>query len=257
MNENKLMPIGVMDSGVGGISVLRELIKLLPGENFLYYGDSAHAPYGTKEVDEVVNLSLSAAEFLLEKGAKALVVACNTATSVAIPVLREKYAKIPVIGIEPALKPAVLSAEHPRILVMATPMTLEQEKFSNLLHFYENDANIIKVPCPGLVELIEAGILEGTELEKYLTERFAPFDPQSADGIVLGCTHYPLIRGTITKLFPNATIFDGGYGTAKQTRRRLEEYSLLSPKEDGGKVTFFNSKTDPAILALSQKLLEL
>jgi len=257
MNRNNENPVGVMDSGVGGISVLRELVKLLPGEDFLYYGDSAHAPYGTKEVHQVVQFTLNAAEFLLEKGAKALVVACNTATSVAIPVLREKYQTIPVIGIEPALKPAVLSAEHPRVLVMATPMTLEQEKFSNMMHFYENDANIVKVPCPGLVELIEGGILEGERLEAYLTERFAPFDPKNADGIVLGCTHYPLIRGTIEKLFPRATVFDGGFGTAKQTRRRLEECSLLSPKGRGGKVTFFNSKEDPAILALSKKLLEL
>ncbi len=257
MNENKLKPVGVMDSGVGGISVLRELVKLLPGEDFLYYGDSAHAPYGTKEVSQVVDLTLTAADFLFANGAKALVVACNTATSVAIPVLREKYSHIPVIGIEPALKPAVLSGDHPRILVMATPMTLEQEKFSNLMHFYENDANIVKVPCPGLVELIEAGLLDGEELESYLTQRFAPFEPDTADGIVLGCTHYPLIRGTIAKLFPNATVFDGGYGTAKQTRRRLEECSLLSPKTSGGKVTFFNSKDDPAILALSKKLLNL
>ena len=257
MREKRFDPVGVMDSGVGGISVLRELVKLLPGEDFLYYGDSAHAPYGTKEVAEVVKHTTTAAEILLGKGAKALVVACNTATSVAIPVLRETYRSIPVIGIEPALKPAVLAKEHPRVLVMATPMTLEQEKFSNMMHFYEKDANIVKVPCPGLVELIERGILSGAELEDYLTERFAPFEPNTADGIVLGCTHYPLIRSTISKLFPNADIFDGGYGTAKQTRRRLEECSLLSPKETGGKVTFFNSKSDPAILALSQKLLDL
>lgn len=250
-------PIGVMDSGVGGISVLRELVKLLPNEDFLYYGDSAHAPYGTKEVSEVIRLTRNVAEFLLEKGAKALVVACNTATSVAIPVLRETYTQIPVIGIEPALKPAVLSKEYPRVLVMATPLTLEQEKFSNMMHFYENDASIVKVPCPGLVELIEEGILDGAELVAYLTDRFAPFDPQTADGIVLGCTHYPLIRGVISSLFPNATIFDGGYGTAKQTRRRLEECGLLSPSEEKGKVTFFSSKADPAILALSEKLLTL
>ncbi|MBE6713479.1 MAG: glutamate racemase [Ruminococcaceae bacterium] len=257
MIEKQLGPIGVMDSGVGGISVLRELVKLLPGEDFLYYGDSAHAPYGTKEVAEVVKLTERIAELLLEKGSKALVVACNTATSVAIPVLRKTYSHVPVIGIEPALKPAVLAKDHPRVLVMATPMTLEQEKFSNMMHFYENDANIVKVPCPGLVELIEDGILDGPELEAYLEARFAPFEPETADGIVLGCTHYPLIRPKIASLFPRATIYDGGYGTAKQTRRRLEECGLLSPKQSGGKVTFLNSKNDPRILALSRKLLEL
>ena len=250
-------PIGVMDSGVGGISVLRELVKLMPGEDFLYYGDSAHAPYGTKEVAEVVKYTKATAEFLLQKGAKALVVACNTATSVAIPDLRETYSHIPVIGIEPALKPAVLAKDHPRVLVMATPMTLEQEKFSNMMHFYENDANIVKVPCPGLVEFIEAGLLDGPELDSYLTTRFAPFDPESADGIVLGCTHYPLIRKKIEALFPNAAIFDGGEGTARQTRRRLEECGLCSPNAEGGKVTFFNSSPDPKIIALSEKLLNL
>ncbi len=257
MSQNKNAPIGVMDSGVGGISVLRELVKLLPGEDFLYYGDSAHAPYGTKEVSEVVEHTLNAAEFLLKKGSKALVVACNTATSVAIPVLRETYSQIPVIGIEPALKPAVLSKEHPRVLVMATPMTLEQEKFCNMMNFYSTEANIIKVPCPGLVEFIEAGLLDGPELEAYLNDRFAPFDPKSADGIVLGCTHYPLIRSKIAALFPNATVFDGGEGTARQTKRRLEECALLSDKTEGGKVIFYNSKNDPSILALSERLLSL
>lgn len=257
MIDKHLQPIGVLDSGVGGISVLRELVKILPGEDFLYYGDSAHAPYGTKEVSQVVQYTKAASEFLLEKGAKALVVACNTATSVAIPELRRTYSEIPVIGIEPALKPAVLAKDHPRVLVMATPMTLEQEKFSNMMHFYENDANIVKVPCPGLVEFIEAGLLDGPELESYLTTRFAPFDPKRADGIVLGCTHYPLIREKIAALFPNAAIFDGGEGTARQTRRRLEECHLLSPKTEGGTVTFFNSSSDPAVLALSEKLLNL
>ncbi len=256
MNHSSLSPIGVLDSGVGGISVLRELVSLLPGEDFLYYGDSAHAPYGTKEVREVVGYTRNVVEFLLERGAKALVIACNTATSVAAKQLREEYPNIPIIGIEPALKPAVLAKKHPRILVMATPMTLEQEKFSRMLHSYENDADIVKVPCPGLVELIELGFLEGEPIQNYLERTFAAHKNDAIDAVVLGCTHYPLIRREVESYFPNATVFDGGNGTARQTRRRLEEEGLLSPRSEGGSVTFFNSKNDPEILALSKRLLE-
>ena len=250
-------PIGVLDSGLGGISVLRELVKLMPGEDFLYYGDSANAPYGTRVPEEVIDLTKKGVEFLLERGAKAIVVACNTATSVAIRELREKYEKdgIPVIGIEPALKPAVLAKAHPRVIVMATPMTLTQDKFNSMLHVYEDDANIIKMPCPGLVEYIEKGILEGPVIEEYLKKRFAEYDRENIDAVVLGCTHYPLIRDVIRKLLPGVAIYDGGFGTAKQTRKRLEECGLLSGKENGGEVKIFNSKNTEDVLELSRKLL--
>ena len=147
-------PIGVLDSGLGGISVLRELVRLMPEEDYLYFGDSKNAPYGTKTAEEVLRLTRNTVSFLLEQGAKAIVVACNTATSVAIRELRQEYPSIPMIGIEPALKPAVEAKAHSTVLVMATPMTLKKEKFSDLMHRYESDAKIIKVPCPGLVELI-------------------------------------------------------------------------------------------------------
>ena len=140
----------------------------MPGEAFLYYGDSANAPYGTRTPEEVIDLTKKDVDFLLERGAKAIVVACNTATSVAIRELREEYEKkdIPVIGIEPALKPAVLAKEHSKVVVMATPMTLSQTKFNSMLHVYEGEANIIKMPCPGLVEYIEGGMLEGPVLDE-------------------------------------------------------------------------------------------
>ena len=255
--DKALCPIGVLDSGVGGISVLRELVKLLPGEDFLYYGDSANAPYGTKEAGEVIRLTMKAADFLLKKEAKALVVACNTATSAAIPILRETYPEIPIIGIEPALKPAVLGKDHPNVFVMATPMTLQREKFSNMMHAYEKTAHITKVPCEGLVELIEKGTLDGEELVSYLKEKFAPYEKEKIDAVVLGCTHYPLIKEVICRVLPHAAIYDGGYGTAKQTKKRLEESGLLSPRQKGGKVLFFNSKGTDEILALCKTLLDL
>ena len=240
-------PIGVLDSGLGGISVLRELVKLMPGEAFLYYGDSANAPYGTRTPEEVIDLTKKDVDFLLERGAKAIVVACNTATSVAIRELREEYEKkdIPVIGIEPALKPAVLAKEHSKVVVMATPMTLSQTKFNSMM------------PCPGLVEYIEGGMLEGPVLDEYLEKQFEPYEKSEIDAVVLGCTHYPLVKDEIQKHLPGVAIYDGGFGTAKQTRKRLTECGLLSGKESGGEVKIFNSKNTEDVLELSRRLLNL
>lgn len=251
-------PIGVLDSGLGGISVLRELVKLMPGEDFIYYGDSANAPYGTRTPEEVIDLTKKDVEFLLERGAKAIVVACNTATSVAIKELRAAYEEIlPVIGIEPALKPAVKAKEHSKVVVMATPMTLSQTKFNSMMHIYEDDANIIKMPCPGLVEYIESGVLDGPVLDAYLEKQFAPYDKAEIDAVVLGCTHYPLIREVIQKHLPGVFVYDGGFGTAKQTKRRLAERGLLSDRESGGKVEIFNSRNTEEILELSRRLLNM
>lgn len=251
-------PIGVLDSGLGGISVLRELVKLMPGEEFIYYGDSANAPYGTRTPEEVIDLTKKDVEFLLERGAKAIVVACNTATSVAIKELRAAYEEVlPVIGIEPALKPAVKAKEHSKVVVMATPMTLSQTKFNSMMHIYEDDANIIKMPCPGLVEYIESGVLDGPVLDAYLEKQFAPYDKAEIDAVVLGCTHYPLIREVIQKHLPGVFVYDGGFGTAKQTKRRLAERGLLSDRESGGKVEIFNSRNTEEILELSRRLLNM
>lgn len=260
LSENKKYdnrPIGVMDSGVGGISVLREMVKLMPGEDFIYYGDSAHAPYGTKPAQELIDLTMKNAKFLLDEGAKAIVIACNTATSVAAGLLRDTYPNIPIIGIEPALKPAVLAKEHSKVLVMATIVTLEQKKFGDMMHLYEDDADIIKVPCSGLVELIEEGHLKDKVLVDYLEEKFSVFKKEEIDAVVLGCTHYPLIRNTIQQILPNTVIYDGGYGTAKQTRRRLEECGLISSQKECGQVVFYNSLGTDEMLEFSRKLLEL
>ena len=148
--------IGVFDSGVGGISVLRELIKVMPNENYLYFGDSEHAPYGTKTLEEVRALTIENVQALLGKGAKSIVVACNTATSAAVAVLRKMYPDLPLVGIEPAIKPAVLACPGQRVVVMATPMTLCQEKFQKLMQKYEENAQIIPLPCPGPAKAAKA-----------------------------------------------------------------------------------------------------
>lgn len=255
--EKREQPIGIFDSGIGGISVLRELTALMPGENFIYFGDSKNAPYGTKTIEEVRKLTCADAAHLMEQGVKALVVACNTATSAAIDILRETYREIPVIGIEPALKPAVHAGNHKRVLVMATPMTLREEKFQHLMGQYRMEAEILSLPCPGLVEFVERGELDSPALEQFLTKLFADYLTHPVDSVVLGCTHYPLVREMIQKVLgKNVQIFDGGEGTARETKRRLEEMELLNTSGRPGQVVFENSLDSPEILTLCRFLLE-
>lgn len=255
IKQKELLPIGVFDSGLGGISVLRELVKIMPNENFIFFGDSKNAPYGTKTLEEVRKLSLADADFLYQQGIKALVVACNTVTSAAVHILRETYKDIPVIGIEPALKPAVLSKEHPTVAVMATPMTIREKKFHDLMMCYRKQAEIIPIPCPGLVEFVERGELEGEEIEAFLKEIFAPYAEQKIDAVVLGCTHYPLVRHTIQKVLgPEVMLFDGGEGTARETKRKLKEYGISNPGEEKGRVVFKNSLEEKQVLELSEML---
>lgn len=255
--DEKCRPIGVFDSGVGGISVLRELVAQMPNENYIFFGDSKNAPYGTKTLKEVQQLTCQDAEYLLSLGVKALVVACNTATSAAIKILRARYPDMPVIGIEPALKPAVHAKEHPRVLVLATPMTLREEKFQALMQKFEAEAEILPLPCPGLVEFVEQGELDGNRLENFLQELFAPYVKIPVDCVVLGCTHYPFVRGTIQKVLgSHVRVFDGGEGTARETQRRLEECGLRNPSQEKGHIALYNSLASQQMERLEQLLLE-
>jgi len=245
--------IAVFDSGVGGISVLRHLKRLLPSERFLYFGDSANAPYGTKTKEQVRCLTFAAAEKLINQGIKALVVACNTATSAAITELRRAYPDLIIIGIEPALKLAADKFPGGRLGVMATPMTLREEKFALLLERFQESCDIYKIPAPGLVELIESGRADSPETDELLKALFAPYP--KLDALVLGCTHYPFAAGAISRVLgEKVALLDGGDGTARETKRRLEEAGLLRTGE--GSVTFVNSKNSPELLALSRRLLE-
>ena len=246
--------IAVFDSGVGGISVLRELTKHLPNERFLYYGDSANAPYGSKTTEQVRKLTLDAAKKILCKPTKALVVACNTATAAAIADLRQKYPDLIVIGIEPALK---LAADHfptRRIGVMATDVTLREEKFDALLHRTAHDLPVYKIPAPGLVQLIESGKLECAETHQLLERILAPYR-NNIDVLVLGCTHYPFVKEAIRAVLGDDVILlDGGEGTARETKRRLALAELLN---DGpGEILWENSSNDPKITVLCKQLLE-
>ena len=240
-------PIGVFDSGVGGISVLKELVSLMPNENFIYFGDSKNAPYGTKSFDEIEKLTVENAKYLKNKGCKAIVIACNTETSAGGKAVREML-DIPVIGIEPALKPAALMCEHPKVAVMATPLTLKLEKFANLMEKFDDNAVIYTVECPEIVGFVEKGILQGAEIENCIRKYFEPLKGVKLDGIVLGCTHYPFVKNVIKKVVgEDVKLFDGGKGTAKELLRRLNEKNLLSDRKEKGKVEFVNSSGNTEI----------
>lgn len=235
-------PIGVFDSGMGGVSVLRKLSKIMPGEDFIYFGDSVNAPYGTKSKEEIKELTEKAFNYFLQKNCKAVVIACNTATSAAAKYLREKHPDYPIIGLEPALKPAALSMDYPKVLAMATPLTLKEEKFNNLMARFEDQADFIKLPAPKLVEFIESGNLDSAEEIAYLEEILAPYADNKVDAVVLGCTHFPFARKSIQRILGDEVlVFDGGRGAARQCRRVLEERNLLNERESGGTIVFENS----------------
>lgn len=256
--NKKDMPIGFLDSGLGGISVLREAIKIMPNENYIYFGDSKNAPYGTKTKKEIRDLTFKTVEFLLDKGAKGIVVACNTATSAAVAELRLVYPDIPLVGIEPAIKPAVELGKKGKILMMATPMTVKQDKFKYLLNRYKDKADILPIPCEGLMEFVENGQLNGEELINYLREKLKGYDSSNTSSIVLGCTHYPFVTDAIREVVGNdIDIIDGGFGTAKEIKRRLNEKNLLRDSNEKGKIEIYNSSEDNRFIDLSWKLLNL
>jgi len=240
--------VGVFDSGAGGISVLQHLVRALPGEDFRYFGDSANAPYGAKTPDEVRELTTAITERMLDAGAKALVIACNTATSAAAATLRERYPEVPIVGVEPALKPAVLAMGDKKVLVMATQVTLALEKFHRLAERWAADAELETVACVGLVERIERGNLDEPDLVELLEGLVGDYRGK-VDRVVLGCTHYPFVRRQIAQVLGDVRFFDGGEGAARQLGRLLAQGGLL--REGGeGSVSFASSIDTPEQLAL-------
>ena len=250
-------PIVVFDSGVGGVSVLRALVRALPGEQFVYFGDSANAPYGPRSTEEIRKLTLdNLARLKADYDFKAAVIACNTATSAAIGALRAAYPDRPIIGIEPALK---LAAErHPggTVVVMATETTLREEKFAALTRRMENQCRIVRLPCPQLVEYVERGETDSSALEDFLREALAPYEEGQAAAVVLGCTHFPFAAEVLRRvLSPSTELLDGSEGTARNTRSQLAERSLLRESGEGG-VVFLNSSPDSEAVARCRRLLE-
>lgn len=232
-------PIGVMDSGLGGISVLRTLVKELPDESFFYLGDTQNAPYGDRSEAEILELTRNCVGKLVDMGVKAVCIACNTATSAAEEALRAAL-PIPVVGIEPALKPAALAGRPGKILVMATAATIRQEKFQRLNARYGENALLL--PCPGLMEFVERLELETPALNAHLDKLLAPFRGEPITSIVLGCTHYPFLNKAISRRFPHAVLYEGGMITTLKLKEKLAERDALGPGP--GSVKFFTTGSE-------------
>ena len=249
------LPIGVMDSGVGGISVLKHIHALLPNEQLLYFADSQYAPYGNKTSAEIQARCFEIADFLISKGIKALVVACNTATAAAIDALRAKY-NIPIIGMEPAVKPAAEATKNGIIGVLATVGTLKSAQFSALLESYGRNVEVVTQGCMGLVECIERGELNTEATTSLIRQYCAPLLAKGADTIVLGCTHYPFVRSLIeTQVGPEVVLIDTGAAVAKQLHKRLEALSLLTdPSDIKGDVYFWTNSKVPEATAIIHQL---
>jgi len=244
--------IGFFDSGVGGISVLHEARKLLPNEHFLFYGDNLHAPYGPRPLEEIRALSAAGIDVLLSRRVKAIVIACNTATSAYAEIIRAARTDLPIVGMEPALKPAHFARHGGKVIVLATDATLRLEKFERLMRLYGDD--VITVVGKGLVELVEAGKARSHEAVAQLEALLGPYRAMQIDAIVLGCTHFPFLRDTIQSLFPEADIFDGRYGTAMRLKSLLDQYGLRSG--DGPGSVEYQSSAGPGAVALMKRLMD-
>lgn len=247
-------PIGVFDSGVGGISVLREIRALLPHENLIYYADSGHCPYGGKPQAEIQARASAITDFFLSRGAKLIVVACNTATIAAVEMLRATY-PIPFVGMEPAVKPAAAQTRSGVVGVLATGAALAGEKFHKLVAEHANGVRMITQPCPGLVERVEQGDLSGPDTRALVRHYTAPLLAQGADVLVLGCTHYPFLRPVIAETVgPAIALIDTGEAVARQARRLLERDGALSAGGKSGSVEW-HSSGDLATFALVRERL--
>lgn len=222
-------PVGVFDSGVGGLSVLGEIRSLLPNESLLYVADCGHIPYGEKTPEFIRQRCLIIADFFHQQGAKALVLACNTATAAAAAQLRERYPHWPIVGMEPAVKPAAAATRSGVVGVLATTGTLQSAKFAALLDRFAGDVRVVTQPCPGLVELIETGDLISPTVRELLQSYVDPLLAEGCDTIILGCTHYPFLKPLLKTMLPESiSLIDTGAAVARQLQRLLAERDLLA-----------------------------
>lgn len=246
--------IGVFDSGVGGLSVLRELRILLPAENLIYVADSAHIPYGEKSRQYIETRARVIAKFMLESGAKALVVACNTATASAVTVLRSAFS-VPIVGMEPGVKPAALLTQSGVIGVLATPGTLASQKFAALLQRHAGRAQVVVQACPGLVEQIERGDIDSQHTRALVQRYVEPLLERGADTLVLGCTHYPFVAKLIRDAAgPAVKLVETGTAVARELKRRLTAEKLVSAQPSAGSEEFWTSGDPDAVAAVIASL---
>lgn len=254
---SKISPIGVFDSGAGGLSVLSELLKQLPNESFIYFADSANCPYGPKQPEKIIELSNCITKFLLEKGCKIIVVACNTATAAAIDFLRENYS-IPFIGMEPAIKPASLNTKTKSIGVLATAGTFKGRLYIETSKKFASDVNVCYQIGEGLVELVESGMVNSEESEKLLRKYIQPMLDCNIDHIVLGCTHYPFLRPVIERIIPkDIVIIDPAPAVARQTEKVLKENNLLTNTQSASSIELYSSGSTEILKNLIEKNIQL
>ena len=241
----KNSPIGVFDSGVGGTSIWKEIHKLLPYENTIYLADSKNAPYGNKSSEEIIELSIKNTQKLLQYDCKIIVVACNTATTNAITTLRKNF-RLPILGIEPAIKPAALNTKTKSIGILATKGTLSSALFSQTTQEFTKDISVVEIIGEGLVPLIEAGNLDGEEMIKLLKKHTRPMIEANVDFIVLGCSHYPYIIPALRTILPNhIKIIDSGEAVARQTKIVLQSLNLLREENTKPSLQFYtNAETN-------------
>jgi glutamate racemase len=249
------MSIGVFDSGIGGLTVLKEAIRLLPHENYLYYADTKNVPYGTKPKEEVRGYIFDAVDFFARQGVEALVVACNTATSIAINDLRKRYS-FPIIGMEPAVKPAVEKVDDRRVLVLATPITVREKKLHDLVERLDSEDIVDLHALPGLVEFAEKFVFDEDTVIPYLLEEFSRYDLSEYGAVVLGCTHFVFFRKHFERILPKGVdIIDGNKGTVNRLKNLLENRGLSF---DGkGKIEFYCSGEREADDSKYRRYLEL
>lgn len=247
-------PIGFFDSGVGGLSVLKYALQVMPEENYIYFGDSLNAPYGTKSREQVFTLTETAINKLIEQGVKAVVIACNTATSIAVDELRKKI-NIPIISMEPAIKPA-LEQTNGKVLLLATEVTVSSERVSMLINKYDTENRVFKVPCPQLAKKIEEAVFGKSDIEEYLFELLKPVKDINATAVVLGCTHYPFVKEEIKKIIGNdVKIFDGIDGTVSHLKEILIKNNIKNVEQTKGYLKIQSSMNGEKTLELYKKLL--
>lgn len=235
-------PIGIFDSGIGGVSVLRAVHALLPHEDIVYFGDTAHLPYGEKTMDTILRYSDAVTKFLIARGCKLIVIACNTASAAALVELRKRHPEISFIGMEPAVKPAAEQTQTGTVGVIATTATFQGELFASVVERFAQGVNVLHQPCPGLVLQIEAGQLDSPETEKMLRGWLEPMMKKNIDALVLGCTHYPFVAHTIRKIVGDSVrIIDPAPAVARQVQRVLEQKELLSMKPYEGEIVYYTS----------------
>jgi glutamate racemase len=246
-------PIGIFDSGLGGLSVAREVKQRLRAEDILYIADSAYVPYGGRSFEEINARSLAVSAALLERGAKLIVVACNTASGAALELLRERF-DVPIVGLEPAVKPAAKSTRSGRIAVLATPATLKTPRFNRLVDDHGPGIDVVKIPCPGFVELVESGDVSGERARELVGQVLRPLEGSGVDQVVLGCTHYPFLRGVIQEIVgQGVTILDSGSAVARQVERVLAGRHLLR-SDLSGTFTFLTTGDAAAVRPIVARL---